>query len=348
MKTKVLLVILILIAVMANGQARFDKGYFIDHQNARVECLIKNVARAKTPAEFSYKLSESGVLFVAQPKDVNEFGIYDGNRFISSEVMIDASSDDEQNPSDEKNPVWSKQLVFLAVLVDGEATLYHYKIPGMERFFFKVGNTSIQQLVYKRFRIEMNHQYQMGTNNLFRNQILSAMYGISINVTTVDKLTYDLDDLSRLFIDYNKEKNSGYSVYHRKRENGAFHLRITPGLNITSVAVDNSLIALVDFDFGTQAGFRIGIEPELIFPYTHKSLALVLEPTFQYFSGSKVSGNQKMIAKLYTVEFPIGLRYYIHTKKSLTFFVNAFFIAGPTLHPIRTFTMKVRRSRVSI
>ncbi|HSN49765.1 MAG TPA: hypothetical protein VLR52_00940, partial [Bacteroidales bacterium] len=113
MKKLITLVVLIFIVILANGQAKFDKGYYIDNQNVKIECLIKNIAWMKTPEEFTYKLSELSEPLTASPSNVKEFGIYDGNRFISAEVMIDVSSDDSQNLSDQRNPIWSKQKMFL-------------------------------------------------------------------------------------------------------------------------------------------------------------------------------------------------------------------------------------------
>ena len=70
------------------------------------------------------------------------------------------------------------------------------------------------------------------------------------------------------------------------------------------------------------------MEAELIFPYTNRQLALVLEPTYQYFHDTGIYRTQEIAVQLNTVEFPVGIRYYFFHKKPVKVFIDGFFIPG--------------------
>lgn len=333
MKHSFLFFFAFLVTISSFAQSKFEKGYLINNENVKIQCFIGSRPRQTIPSEFIYKLTESAGTITATPADVKEFAIEGGLRFISEEVLIDISSNDIQDLSDEKDPIWSKQRLFLKVLVDGKASLYEYQTQVMLRFFYKVPDKSIQQLVYKRFLPSKDEKFINKENVTFRQQLWTDVRFPALTVNTVEQISYEKTELQKFFIDYNQQNGAKYSTYSRKHEKGAFHLRITPGLNYSTLTVDNILSGAPDFDFGSQTGFRIGIEPELIFPYTNKKLGLVLEPAFQYFSATKFSSPQTMYVHLYTVEFPIGVRYYFFPGRSFSIFLNAFFIPAPTLHP---------------
>ena len=59
MKQQLFILLLTVLAVNSNAQVNFDKGYFIDNNGQKTECLIKNADRGNNPSSFEYKLSES-------------------------------------------------------------------------------------------------------------------------------------------------------------------------------------------------------------------------------------------------------------------------------------------------
>lgn len=324
---------LLLAALVTQSQTSFLKGYYIGNDFRKTGCFIRACSWRNTPAEFAFRMSDTSEVVTMLAADVREFAIEGGYRFVSADVDIDVSSDDPQNYDEGQNPFWSRERVFLMVLVDGEATLYQYFMPRRERYFFSTRTDSIRQLVFKHFRTGDETQGIYRTNVTFRQQLWSQVRQPGLTVEEVNRIEYEKSALIRYFIGYNKNTGGVCVVYSKKREPAAFHLRITPGLNYSSLEVYNDYMADQVFDFGAQAGFRIGLEAELIFPYTHKKLGLVLEPSFQYFNGTASSMGSTMVANINTIEFPIGFRYYFFLGGGFRIFVNGLFVPAACIHP---------------
>ena len=47
-----------ILATNCCAQISFEKGYYIDNSNQKVDCLIKNVDWKNNPTSFEYKLSD--------------------------------------------------------------------------------------------------------------------------------------------------------------------------------------------------------------------------------------------------------------------------------------------------
>jgi hypothetical protein len=124
MKSHLLLLILFLITAGSYGQVKFEKGYFINNENQRIDCYIKNYDRERTPAEIEYRLSEKGVSAKHTIDSIKEFGITGGSIFIRAAIKIDRSSNEITSLSKQRNPLWSDEQLFLKVLTEGKATLY--------------------------------------------------------------------------------------------------------------------------------------------------------------------------------------------------------------------------------
>ena len=132
-------------------QIEFERGYFIDRDGNRTECLIRNQDWQNNPERFSYQLNEASDVEQAGLAQVREFGVYDAFRFIAAEVDIDRASDDINKLDTKRNPTYEREQLFLKVLIEGRATLYSYKGEGLTRFFYSVNSGAISQLVYKRY-----------------------------------------------------------------------------------------------------------------------------------------------------------------------------------------------------
>ena len=54
MKSLTVIMLLFLIVTESFGQIKYEKGYFINNENKKIECLIKNKDWKNNPSEFSY------------------------------------------------------------------------------------------------------------------------------------------------------------------------------------------------------------------------------------------------------------------------------------------------------
>lgn len=135
MKKQLLLLLTVCLSLSGYSQITFEKGYYIDNANEKTDCLIKNNDWKNSPTEFDYKLAADTEPKRLNTKSVKEFGIHTKSKYIRYTGNIDVSSDNLDRISDDKNPVFESQTLFLKVLQEGKANLYLYDIEGMRRFF---------------------------------------------------------------------------------------------------------------------------------------------------------------------------------------------------------------------
>lgn len=318
------------------SQVKFEKGYIIDNDNQRIECLIKNNDWKNNPTEFSYKLNDSSDIITGTLGRIREFGIYGISKYISSYIDIDISSDKSEELTFEKDPKWSKEFIFLETIIDGKASLYRFQNGKIVRFFYSTDTSSIKQLVYKKYLVNktvngIKNDYAI-ENSLYKSQLWLNV-NCNFNNKTLKNLSYKKEDLEEYFTKYNKCKGIAFEefgVKHRKRD--ILYLNVTPGLNYSSLKMENDMSVPSSFDFGSKVSFRLGVEVEFILPFNKNKWAITIEPYYHYF---KSEYDYKFVNNFTTrtasinyslIEFPIGLRYYMYLNTNSRIFLSASFI----------------------
>ena len=329
MRTLMTLVLLFLIVTASFGQIKYEKGYLITSQGERVECLIKNKDWKNNPSEFNYKLSDSSTPQEGNLTSVKEFGIYNYSKFIGADVEIDRSSAQATGLVGNAEPLWSQERLFLRVLLDGKAKLYSYDNSGGRKFFYSMTDTAIYQLVYKKFRINFLAKNTMGQelspiaeNSTYKDQLLENLKCSTGKLESVDNLTYITEDLERYFRSYNRCMGDTINEMNKQTKKSYFNLKITPGINSSSVSMPlaNRLLA---YEFKRTEGFSLGLQFEMVIPYHKNKWAIVFEPTFQYLNSEAENGITNI--KLRAIEFPMGLRYYFNLNDHTRFYLNGFY-----------------------
>ena len=193
--------ITVTLSLQGYAQIDYDKGYFIDNSDQRVDCLIRNLDWGITPSEFIYKLSEYGETEKGTLISIKEFGIINDSKFIRKTVSIDRFSEDFNYLTYNENPLFQEEKLFLKVLIEGKASLYEYGNTGLKRFFYTIDNSNVEQLVYKSYKVERD---LVTKNNMYKQQLLNSLNCSTFTVEKFEKLEYSANALARLFIDYNK------------------------------------------------------------------------------------------------------------------------------------------------
>ena len=81
----------LLVPFLVLGQINFEPGYFIDNDQDKVSCFIKNEDWLNNPTTFTYKLSENGNIQEATISEVKEFTVFGGKSYIRKQVPIENS-----------------------------------------------------------------------------------------------------------------------------------------------------------------------------------------------------------------------------------------------------------------
>ncbi|TDE02247.1 tRNA modification GTPase [Flavobacterium sandaracinum] len=330
MKKRLLLLLLTILSFDASAQISFEKGYFITNDGEKIDCLIKNIDWRNNPVDFEYQLVQNGALMNENIKSVQEFGIYDNSKYVRSTVKIDKSENNLNNLSDDKNPIFIEEQLFLKVLIEGKSNLYQYENGNLRRFFYNKDDGNIEQLVFKNFK---NYENKTGENNQFRQQLWNDLKCPSFTLNKMTNLKYQKNSLVAYFTEYNKCNNSAFINYENKVKKDLFNLSIRPRLNNSSFYVEDLVSNSPDIDFGNKSGFSFGVEAEFILPFNRNKWALTIEPIYQNYksekavNGSFFSGREQIVNANYNfVEIPISVRHYFFLNKDSKVFINASYI----------------------
>lgn len=316
-------ILFLVLSIYCYSQIHFEKGYYINNSNEKVDCFIKNIDWEFNPTEFNYKLHENGEVETIGIKKVKEFGVDSIYKYLRSKVQIERSSERISELSSERKAIFNEEELFLKVLIDGEASLFIYKSGSIIKYFYSVGDLGIEQLVFKSYKEEFD---RIGTNNRFRQQLWNHLKCSCITSDNLEILNYTKGDLLKVFVKYNKCNNHDFTNFEEKQKRDWFHLSLRPGLNYSSLSIDNAVSNFKDVDFGNEFSLRFGVEMELILPFNKNKWVILIEPTFQFFESVKELTTQKAIADYKSIELPLGLRHNFFLNEKSNIFLNSSFI----------------------
>lgn len=325
------LVLTLVISINCYSQIAFENGYFIDQNNKKTDCLIENLDWKSTPTNFRYKLPESQNIITSDVKTIKEFAISGESKYIRTSVKMDRSSKFIENMSTDKDPVFKEEILLLKVLIEGKASLYMYDEGSLTRFFYKINDTEIKQLVYKPYLINGNSS--IAKNNYFREQLFLDLKCDNILQREYENLNYNRSALLKFFIKYNKCSDTNFIEFQKTEQKDLFNLTVRPRLNNSSLSMNNSSTDIYSFKFDSKSSFGLGIEAEYILPFNKNKWALIAEPTYQYYKAEKTKETTSLVggeinAKVdyKSIELPIGVRYYFFLKNNSKIFINASYL----------------------
>ena len=314
------------------AQISFEKGYFIDDDDNKIECLIKNVDWKDNPTEFTYKREDSSILEKGGIASVKEFGVYGFSKYIRKNVKIDRSSNDYKKLTYEKDPILKQEVLFLKVIIEGKASLYYYEDRDIKRFFYSVTDTSINQLIHKRYLVDNSVTH----NNRFRQQIAIDVRCAETNMNSLKKVTYNLKILEKYFIKHNSCIGDTTMVNFSKSKNDLLKLKITSGVNMSSTSIENyyynnDFFTPIEFPFEENINLRFGFELEFIMPFHNNKWGITIEPTYQQLNTkmeftTTIYGTRTASIDFRSIEFPIGIRHRFFLNDKSKIFINGIYI----------------------
>lgn len=345
-KTIILLFIVSFLSISCYAQIVFEKGYYIDNSNQKVDCLIKNLDWNNNPKGFEYRMSENEEIKKVSIESINEFGVYNVSKFKKFVLQIDKSSNVISKMSYERNPEFTEETALLQVLIEGEASLYSFKGQGLEIFFYQINDSDIDQLIYKKY---LDSHRDVHQNNLFKQQLWRDLKCQSISLKNVEELIYTKNQLMKFFEKYNKCKHSDFTNYEKsntyknseltnhekKSDKDLFSFSVRPGLNIVSLDAHHFNTDWKSIDFGKGAGFRLGVEMEYTFPFNKNKWAFLFEPSYQLYSseteyihypGTAFERFENVEVNIRSLELAFGIRHNFFLNNVSKIFINGSFI----------------------
>lgn len=316
------------------SQVNFEKAYFIDNDNIRTECFIKNKDLYQNPNTFQYKLTqEDAVAHTGDLRNIKEFEISNTIKFVRSFVKMDVSTSDLGQTKDVREPEWVEKTLFLKVLIEGKASLYEYKDKALKRFFYKTDDIVLTQLIFKKYYIPNTNYLSLGVNNDFQKQMWKNINCENQTLDKVLKLEYERKDLVDYFVKYNNCKNSSYKDYNKNISKGSFNIKVKAGFNVSPYSDYENTDEKVDFT-GNKLFLKYGGEFEYISPFNRNKWAAFIELTYQTYKFSAITTDYSTFGEAFDITEEssyfeksfftfVGVRYYMYLENNSKIFINA-------------------------
>ena len=293
------------------AQIHFEKGYFVDNDNQRVDCWIKNVDWRFTPKQFDCQLTENGQTLTKFVKDVTEFGVLNETKFAKAIVQIDLSDQSLKNLDEDGRPHFTTDTLFLKVLVEGEAKLYVHQKPNYQYFFYKLKEDKTEPLVYKQFLKDARTTTE---NTQFQTQLMQFVYCPKTSNYNVNGIKYNEKELIKYFETYNSCFNTAILPLKKLPNAGkkqTFNFKIAGGVNSSRCSVSYGETPIL-FQFNRQLTAMVGVEVEYILPFNKNKWGISLSPNYHYHSGQTGSTPDIATINYKAIEIPLSLRYYMY------------------------------------
>ena len=343
------------LCAFAIGQAQinFDSAYFVNNAGVRTDCFIRNVDWKNNPTRFEYRLRPEGDTHTALISHVKEFKVDGEAKYIRAKVKINRSTDDTNALDTNKKIIYSEEVLFLKTLSEGDAVLYYYEEKNLRRFFFKITDSAIEQLLYKRYRTtekvisygDLRPVEKIGSLNTYKQQLWNSLKCKNISRAQVNALKYNLGDLVALFEKYNACIDPNYVKTSPTYLKPQYNVSIRPGIRWSSLSISNSNSIFRNVDFNPKTGIRLGVEIEAILPYNRQKWSVLLEPTYRAYKEStqtrplgQFSNTTLDVDTDYTsIEIPLGIRHYMLISSKSKVFINGIYLVDIPLNSTVTF-----------
>jgi len=255
---------------LANGESLAG---FIDYKDWDV-----------TPRKISFKenIDDKPIkLFVTE---VREFRL-NNEIFERAIVQVEYSSLNLNNLDDSVRFKLRPDTVFLQTIYDGAKSLYYLKMQdGKELFYIKVDST-YTLLLYKKYRLEVNHNIVVGINSRYKGQLAYYLNDCRTITANIDETKYTQHSLYALFKDYYKCSSAEIKFQQHQRKLQVDYGAVA-GISITHFAFSSSeeiFAPLVNAGYKPSLNFSGGFSLDLIFPNRHKRWSVYNELFFTSF-----------------------------------------------------------------
>lgn len=349
-KNSVIIIILIILQHHIYSQSKFEKGFIINSNNDKINCLINNHNWKYPPDKIDYKISKESEIITIFQKDLEKIQIGNYIKYIKKEVKIDKCNNSINNLSFERKPNYSKEIVLLKVLIEGKASLFSYTNSGCTKYFYSIENDSIKPLVYKKYKSHNKNTDYNGKetnqptyasfivkeNDEFKQQLWNDLNCDALPPSKLKYINYKKKDLTNYFKIYNEFYKAEYNDFEESRRNhnplkNRINLNLILRNYFSNLTIENSQTDPFDTNFGKQNKFSVGIEFEYILPFNNNKWALTIEPNYNSYQSERKNTYYNHVHVVpYTVsvdyksiEVPFTARHYMFLSEDIKFFINA-------------------------
>ena len=311
----------LLLSTYAQGQTKFESGYFVDKQNKKTNCLIKNNKWLDSPKSITYKLSELGEEFQLDASMINGFALNSGPIYITltDEFPYYVQKVAQGNPNPEITV--KKRTVFLKQIVQGKAALFEHRTGNEFIYAYNLEeNGTLKVLLYNEY---IGIDGKIRTNNVFRNQLFKNVNcGKNQNI---QKLTYTKKSLTAYFDSYNNclsTDNNSEAQSVLEKPKSKLSVILWAGVQRYDFAI---ALRSVILDYSKTITPKLGLELENIFPFNNNKWSVLLSAAYTAHTSEARNSNSLLIStfELNRIEALLAARHYMFLNDKSSFFLEA-------------------------
>lgn len=311
------LLLTLLAGVASVAQINYEPGYYIDNNGQKTSGLIRNVAWKDNPGSIDFRAAAESTVVNIPLKALSAFSVADAYSYRRFDIKYDESPIEVGDLSHTPNPQWVAETALLKVLSEGTLILYEYSDHNLTRFFISDSREKTpEQLVFKQY---IPSGTSIGENNLFRQQLFTAMKDKGLPESDFIKLRYNRDDMVRIFAKYNGEKQTDFIT---KQNKGKFNVKVVAGISSGKMDFEHVFYDQ-EGDFGNQIVPMFGVEGEFVLPFNQQKWAIFMGANYQsYQADPYTKGTFTFESQYRFIQFPIGLRHFFYLGKDSRLFLN--------------------------
>ena len=325
MKFSVLLLFIVM-SINSFSQNKFEEGYYIDNLNNKINCFIKNYDWQKNPDSFEIKESENSIVTTITLATAKEVSISTKSKYLRETVEIETSTNNRIDLIASADLVFTTKTVFLQVLIEGNNSLYKFEsIQIPVKFFFKVNNEKIEQLIYRKYYSSARGGLT-AINQDYKKQLFKNSNCTDVTIDDVQKINYNLDDLIVYFTKINKCQNNLTTKIYFEKQKIRYYFRPLLNLNYSEINLDISNTNVNGkYSLGNKLNIGLGAEIEFLLPINNFAWSVFLEPSYNSYQSTilipkQYSADAEVVAKYNYIQLPIGIRrnIYVNPNSDLT------------------------------
>lgn len=313
------------------SQNQYEGGYVINSNGVKKACLLFNTGMENTGEDYIYKFEKNDQPQKIDIKNFLEFGVEGKIKYVREFIRLDVSGDQINTLND---TIGRSEILegyaFLQQLVSSKAaSLYYFYYEGKEYFFFRVGDSKISYLVFRKYQVDvaLGVTTQILYNNDYKKQLAQFM-PCSVNTKS---LSYTRKSLLKYFSTYIEGKDGVDNISKSNpTTKGKFNVKIGVAYNQASYYAKDGDIKVIDF--GSQSKITYGAELEYLIPFNRNKWGVFSEINFSEFQSTYTDpyapGVESGINYSF-IEFPFGVAYYSNLPNNFRLFVKSGYV--PTL-----------------
>lgn len=331
MKTYLITIFLTLLSTHIIAQINYQKGYFIDNNDHKTSCYIKDLGWKNNPLKFLYKTNLNEEDYQeATINEVKEFGIIGSNIYQRHEIEYDISSQTIDAYSFKRVPVFKKDTVFLKQIVSGHANLYEFNLTQLRLYFYNVEGKKVTQLIFKTY---INDKKQILTNQSYKGQLKLDLVCDDITYKYIDGVGYYLRDLIKLFNRYNECKDPDFVKDESKEKTPKFNITLKAGVALQSATHKYESGSIPKTDIPAKVGPNFSVECEYVLPIKNNKLSLFFSPTLLMCHLEKFESINNWTEYYYTIDYTsidleLGFKHYFFLNLDSKLYLQGAIVKG--------------------